>query len=399
MLARLRSPRTIRERCERILAAVEGGESPHFRVDRARLDPAADRVADLTRKRYPDLAVPYHSRWRHFEAAGIDRHGRLRRRLVERTRSDPRGDRFAATRALIDLAVVSVLLDAGAGAAWRYRESCAGDPTEGSRPIGRSEGLAIASLAAFEAGVFSSDPADPWRVDAAALRSLDAATLARVFQVDAANPLVGLEGRTRLMNALGDALAAGPRWFGPDGRPGGLVDALLPAVSAPAALEATAILDALLQGLAPIWPSGQRLDGIALGDCWRHPHATPPGHPHADAGWVPFHKLSQWLTYSLLEPFAWAGVPVGGLAELTGLPEYRNGGLLIDAGVLVLRDPATAATPQPVGSRTRRRMACADGGADRPDRGRRPGASAAAGGRVGAAARGDPGGRHLGRRP
>ena len=55
---------------------------------------------------------------------------------------------------------------------------------------------------------------------------------------------------------------------------------------------------------------------------------------------MPFHKLSQWLTYSLLEPFEWAGISVSGLSELTGLPEYRNGGLLLDAGVIVPKDPA-----------------------------------------------------------
>ena len=53
---------------------------------------------------------------------------------------------------------------------------------------------------------------------------------------------------------------------------------------------------------------------------------------------MPFHKLSQWLTYSLLEPFQWAGIQVDGLDALTGLPEYRNGGLFLDAGVLRLRD-------------------------------------------------------------
>jgi hypothetical protein len=57
---------------------------------------------------------------------------------------------------------------------------------------------------------------------------------------------------------------------------------------------------------------------------------------------MPFHKLSQWLTYSLLEPFGWAGVSVTGIDELTGLPEYRNGGLLVDTGVLRLRDTALA---------------------------------------------------------
>ena len=56
-------------------------------------------------------------------------------------------------------------------------------------------------------------------------------------------------------------------------------------------------------------------------------------------GWVPFHKLSQWMSYSLLEPLQWAGVTVTGLDALTGLPEYRNGGLLIDGGVIKPRDP------------------------------------------------------------
>jgi len=41
---------------------------------------------------------------------------------------------------------------------------------------------------------------------------------------------------------------------------------------------------------------------------------------------VPFHKLTQWLTYSLLEPLETAGLTVVNLDELTALPEYRNGG-------------------------------------------------------------------------
>jgi hypothetical protein len=65
--------------------------------------------------------------------------------------------------------------------------------------------------------------------------------------------------------------------------------------------------------------------------------------PGLTNGWMPFHKLSQWLTYSLLEPFEWAGVKVRQLDALTALPEYRNGGLLIDSGVLVPKDPASQA--------------------------------------------------------
>jgi hypothetical protein len=76
---------------------------------------------------------------------------------------------------------------------------------------------------------------------------------------------------------------------------------------------------------------------LALGDCWRHSAVRGPG---LTDGWMPFHKLSQWLTYSLIEPFEWAGVKVRHLEALTALPEYRNGGLLIDSGVIVPRDKA-----------------------------------------------------------
>ena len=341
VLARLRSPEVIRTRCRQVLAAVGAGDSAHFHFEPTQLAAAADRVADVTRKRYPDLEVPYHSRWRHFEAGGIDRHAPLRRQLLEQSG----GDRKAAARALVDLAVVSVLLDAGAGPAWRWREP--GTGIEIGRAWGRSEGLALASLAGFRDGAFSSLAGEPMRVDAAGLQRLTEADLARIFQVAPGNELVGLAGRVRLMNALGAALAADPDRFGPDGRPGGLIDSVPEGADT---VTAAAILEAILVGLAAIWPSGQLLGTVALGDCWRHRLATPADYAGIDAGWVPFHKLSQWLTYSLLEPFGWAGLSVTGLEQLTGLPEYRNGGLLLDTGVLVLKEPSAGDYEHDVGS-------------------------------------------------
>ncbi len=65
---------------------------------------------------------------------------------------------------------------------------------------------------------------------------------------------------------------------------------------------------------------------------------------------MPFHKLSQWLSYSLIEPLEWAGFEVVAMDGLTGLPEYRNGGLFLDAGVLALKDPAEAKQPHAVDS-------------------------------------------------
>jgi hypothetical protein len=332
---RLRAPATIRQRCGAITEWVAAGQSPHFSVQRERLDQVAERVAALTRSRFPTLQVPFHSRWRHFEAGGIDRKAELDAKLNGRSQA-------AMARARIDLALISVLLDAGAGSHWHFRER------ESGQSFGRSEGLAVASLRAFMAGRFSSEPGDPFRVDAKALAALDARTLAEMFQVSLDNPLVGLEGRVALLHRLAHALRSQPETFTALGQPGHLFDALTHHRHAPELhhhhprpathhrqVSATRVLGALLDCLSGIWPSGQSLNGTPLGDVW--PHAAAGGSG-PDAGWVPFHKLSQWLAYSLLEPLQWAGVQVHDVDALTALPEYRNGGLLLDAGVIVPRD-------------------------------------------------------------
>ena len=332
----LRDPATIRSRSAAITRAVSEGRSSHFRIDRERLDAVAERVERVTLAAYPDLQIPFHSRWRHFEAGGIARKARMDERLAGRSVDSQAHARF-------DLTVVSVLLDAGAGPGWRYLEADSG------QHFNRSEGLGVASWHAFREGLFSAEPGDPMRVDAAALQRLDVAALKRAFQVDAANPLVGLEGRVALLNRLGDALAAQG-----DGashaRPALLFDRLVQPAGATARrseVSASQVLRAVLDALSPIWLTGSVLHGVPLGDVWPHPWAggesAQAGRHGTTAGWVPFHKLSQWMTYSLLEPLAWAGVTVTGLDALTGLPEYRNGGLLIDGGVIVPRDPRSLA--------------------------------------------------------
>ncbi len=331
--ALLRTTKAIRTRAQALLARARAGESRWFNIDDSAMATAAQEVATVTRYNYPALNIPFHSRWRHFEAGQVDRKALLDTAL------GAKGHQHAADRARtwIDLAVVSVLLDAGAGADWKYTEAASG------KSFSRSEGLGVASFHAFMAGLFSSDAQHPLQVDAAGLRRITTAQLAEAFQVSDTNPLVGLEGRVVLLRRLGETLAEQPAAFGPLGRPGGLFDVLAGAngVAVPATAEVSAhdILAELLGTLSPIWPSANQLGNIALGDCWPHPAAHGSG---LSDGWMPFHKLSQWLTYSLLEPFDWAGVRVTGLDELTGLPEYRNGGLFLDAGVLQLKDPALA---------------------------------------------------------
>ncbi len=326
----LRTTVAVRERAGQLLQRARNGESPWFIVDDGFLDTAANEVVAATRRRYPRLHIPVHSRWRHFEAGGIDRKAELDSLLG--------GQSLAAHgHALIDLAVVSVLLDAGAGPQWRYVEPATG------QTFTRSEGLGVASFHAFKAGMFSSDMDRPLQADAAGLRGLSTDHLAAAFQVGPNNPLVGIEERAILLRRLGEVTAEQPEVFGEDGRPGGLLDMIVsplgPDTPPTADVEAHDILSQLLISLSDIWPSGNAIGTVALGDCWRH--AAVRGEGLSD-GWMPFHKLSQWMTYSLLEPFEWAGVKVRGLDRLTALPEYRNGGLMIDSGLLRLRDESAA---------------------------------------------------------
>jgi Protein of unknown function (DUF1688) len=311
--AALLSAAAVRERCAVVARYVESGASPHFAWHEDKLPVVARYVAETIRQRYPDLQVPYHSRQRHFEAGGVDRW----QALAKTHGLD--ADKAERARIAIDLVIPSVLLDAGAGAAWKFADAATG------QTHARSEGLGVASLRMFESGVLSADAARPLRCDASALQDITPQRLAEAFQVTADNPLVGLEGRTNLLRRLGEVIAATPAVFGTPARLGNLYDYLL-GKSHDGVLKAAVVLETLLYALGPVWPGRVELDGVSLGDCWRHPALAD--------GLLPFHKLTQWLTYSLLEQLEWSGLQIEGIDALTGLPEYRNGGLLLDLGLL-----------------------------------------------------------------
>ena len=315
-LAYLRSPRAVRERCQALYDLALAGKLEHFAVNEGRLDGVVELVLEVTRELYPELSrIPYHGRFRHFGAGGVDRLALFDRTLSGLSREEQLMARF-------ELVITSVLLDAGAGERWSYREASGATYT-------RSEGLAVASYDWFAAGGLASEK----------LAAVTPAELAAAFQVTPDNPLIGVEGRARLLNELGRVVAENPRCFGSPPRLGGLGPFLL-GRAVNGQLSATEILSAVLLGLGPIWPGRESLHGENLGDVWTHPAV----------GLVPFHKLSQWLSYSLCEPLEAAFLTVTGLSELTGLAEYRNGGLFIDGGVLVPRHAAVLGEAHGVGS-------------------------------------------------
>jgi hypothetical protein len=331
----LLNARAVRERAHRMLAIGLDDALPNFRIHLDCIDRTVDLVLKVTREAYPSFEIPFHSRWRHFVANGDNRWADI----ADQSRW---ADRAARARAEFDLAIVSVFLDAGAGPSWRYH-----DPKTGSA-IGRSEGLGLASLAMFAGGAFSADPREPLRVDAGVLANFAAADLERGMQVSDANPLLGMDGRAELLRRLGTLVASKPDVFGSrdTARPGGLFDQLAMLADSQE-LPAPTVLTELLQQLGPIWPSRLTLGGIALGDCWKHPALTTAD---ATSGLVPLHKLSQWLAYSLIEPLQTAGIRVTDIDGLTGLAEYRNGGLFVDTGVLAFRDAEAAQQEHEVAS-------------------------------------------------
>lgn len=333
-IAYLRTPAAIRERCDRLFHLACTDQLHYFRCNLTQLDQVAHYVIEVMRDEYPDLNIPFHSRWRHFEVGNVPRLAELEQHLTGLTPQEKAQTKF-------DLAIISVLLDAGAGSEWQYGEQ------ETGLVFRRSEGLAVASFRMFCQGAFSSNPQFPLQADAQGLQNFTAAQLAQGFQVSSTNPLLGLEGRVELLQRLGHSLHSLPQLFGTENpRPGNLVNYLLqglnvgklnvesstqtnlkPSISLPA----STVFSAVLQGLGNIWPGRLSIAGVNLGDVWIHP-ALKEDNPTAQ--YVPFHKLSQWLTYSLLEPLQELGIEITGLDEMTGLPEYRNGGLCLDLGLL-----------------------------------------------------------------
>lgn len=238
-------------------------------------------------------------------------------------------------RRLVDLFLVSALLDAGAGTKWSYKS------VENGRIYRHSGDLAIASLEMYTAGLFSGNPDNETQADFVGLQSLTVDKLAAGLQACPGNELAGLEGRTEVLIRLAGALDK-KNYFGAGGRPGNMIDHLL---SHPSTLASSMLIvplpvlwNVLMNGLASIWPPGRTaINGVSLGDAW--PCRAMPNS--GTASWesiLPFHKLTQWLTYSLMQPMqSLLNMHFAGTELLTGLPEYRNGGLFVDTGVLTLK--------------------------------------------------------------
>ena len=315
----------IRERCGKIFALAEKRQLSHFVYDESKLNSAIDFVEQVVRTNYANLEIPNHSRMRHFRSLVIDP-------LIA---SWSKKTALERTRRLVDLCTVSVVMDAGAGANWKY--VC---PFEG-KAYTRSEGIAQATVDMFAEGVFSSDPAVKCRVNSVGLLNLKIDDLRRGFHIRQDNVIVGLEGRLGLLQRLGQCMESYPEFFGPDEvfRPGNVVDYVMRFANDKNQVSVKILWEALAGGLKGVWPSSG--SGVKRGDVWMHNKLKNPMEAGSDL--IPFHKLTQWLAYTIIDVMENnLGVVFTDQNQLTALAEYRNGGLLVDTGVLQLKDPKMA---------------------------------------------------------
>ncbi|TKY87100.1 hypothetical protein EX895_003777 [Sporisorium graminicola] len=377
-VAYLRTLPAVRERCYKIFtSASAASEGEYFTYDASKEDDVADYCINIIQRDFGTnyAAIPPHGRWRHFDVGAIPRVTTLLSEWagVGRANAAKAVEPAEAARRLVDLFMVSVLLDAGAGTKWKYEEKKTG------LSYGRSEGLAVASLDMFLNGRFCGEQGDEdfgarHKVDAAGLKNLSSDMLAIDMQVHPTeNPMTGLEGRANLLVKLGEALESDKHGFfsGPSSsaanipaaqrRPGFLVDYLAAHPSTKhsptgkgAEVSYPVLWEVLMYGLAPIWPASRtHLDGVAMGDVWPNKTLAKLNNVPLDTqgAMVPFHKLSQWMCYSLMEAMektlGWHFVDA---QHGTGLPEYRNGGLFVDLGVLVPKQTLLEASGASEGS-------------------------------------------------
>ncbi|PVV03416.1 hypothetical protein BB560_002100 [Smittium megazygosporum] len=266
------SPIAIREQCNKVYELVKSGDSKYFELKEENLHNVAEYILSLIKRDYQSYSyVPAHGRWRSFEIK--DKEGKSSQRdLISEHISEwsmAGVDKHECARRVLDFFVVSVLLDAGAGSQWTFRDE------QIKQSLKRTEGLGIASLRMFEAGSFSSDKTSPFQVDARGLLNLSVQDLKKGFQVSKENPLIGAENRVFLLNSLGRVLEKDNVFFKSKSnglkRPGNMLDYLMDnsTGSNHSEIDVKVLWNVIIKGFRDVWPPSRTMvNGISLGDTW-----------------------------------------------------------------------------------------------------------------------------------
>ncbi|KAH8547792.1 hypothetical protein BGW37DRAFT_535795 [Umbelopsis sp. PMI_123] len=327
----LLSLRSVREQTKQIQQIAQTGRLQHFDIDLEKMEEVVRFVTLLVKRDFDDPSdMPSYSRWRHFEVGGKLR---IKQLLSSWTSASP----TEKAKRLIDLCVMSILLDVNPLHQWTYQEKSTG------RLYKRTEGIAIAVLDIFKSGLFSSDPGDPNRVDASALADLTIEDLTSGFQLNAKNTLIGLEERINLIQHVTEMMKDYSNIFSSNdkssSRPGNMLDYILSHPSTVRSSKGNVIqmetLWSVVILLGELWARGSEVEGKAVGDVWLCEALRSAGFSDP---YLPFHTTTQWLCYAIIEVLeTQLGITVDGKDQLTPLTDYPNGGLLLDTGFLILK--------------------------------------------------------------
>ncbi|KAI8647567.1 hypothetical protein BD408DRAFT_408152 [Parasitella parasitica] len=330
----LLSLRAVRERCFKVQEAAVKNKLQHFDIDTSKLQDMVQFVVSLIKRDFDDPSkIPVHGRWRHFDVGDNPRI-----QTLINSWASLGIDRTEQTRRVLDLFVVAVLLDIDSSQGYSFRE------TSTNKLFKKRQRMAVAILEMFMAGTFSANPDQPHQVDLEGLERLSIDDLVKGFEIDTASSLIGLQDRYALLKHLARALERCPEYFaGENGqipRPGNMMDYLLCHPTTIKTKKGPLIL------VETLWPVVLEIGEIwtvedtdsckggtfELGDVW------PCAALGNEGQLVPFHKLSQWMVYSLIEPMEkLLGAVIEGTDQLTPLPDFANGGLLIDTGFITLK--------------------------------------------------------------
>ncbi|KAG0745592.1 hypothetical protein G6F57_009175 [Rhizopus arrhizus] len=325
----------IRERCYKVQEAANRNRLQHFDIDLSKLDEMIQYVISVIKRDYDTPSdIPVYGRWRHFDVGGKPRLNQLLQ-----TWTTLGLDNLEQTRKLIDILVIACLMDMKPCQTWAYVEQSTG------RRFKKKDGIAIAILDLFLKGTFSSDPSQPHRVDSEALMNLSFETLCDGLQFNETNTFEGIPERHELLVQLGHVLQNRTDYFGKNTirRPGNLMDYLLDHKTTIKTKKGPLIsietIWPVVQEMGELWASEENIGGTkGLGDVWPCAALLNNNSPNSTDHLVPFHKLSQWIVYSIIEPMEkLLGATIEGTDLLTALPDYCNGGLLIDTGFLTLK--------------------------------------------------------------
>ncbi|WFE89280.1 DUF1688 family protein [Roseibium porphyridii] len=322
-------PQEVRRRAHAFLDMGIAGKLNHVGLDLTKLDDALGLVLETTKEIYPDFQIPPYGIWRAFETGGIDRWSAM---ASAREFESAQEMLLAAA----DLALLALFMKTRRPGNWVFE-----DPMTGSKVAG-DDALALAAFHMFASGSFSGEMTDPYRVDAETLVRLDLNELTSGLQWDRDADQELLSAMQAHLKRFGEAMALRPDLFseGNVTRPGVL--ALRLAGEADAGIDASKLLDNLLETFAPVWDGGAKAGDVGLGDSFDYTGKSAG----SETTTVPFHLCAQEMVYSLVEPFAWAGFEVTGLQDLTPPSDLAHAALFVQTGVLAISSENDEALPE-----------------------------------------------------